>query len=215
MRGSAASTGVPAGALLAPTLMLTGSSASAVYSQPAAELARLTKAGAAIKLARGFYVAVPVGKDPRSWLPSMEDIASGIATAIYGVGQGALWGLSAARVHGALPRALAVGYALGPSQHRPVPLLARSGHVEFRRRDPHRLDLDYLPTELGPGLVTSIAQTVLDLSARAFDETDPLRREAVINLMSVVDHDELVDLSERVRGRAALARAQGLVRHAQ
>ena len=215
MKRVVAATGVPAGALLAPTLMITGSSASAVYAQPAAELARLTKAGATIKLARGFYAAVPVGKDPRSWLPSMEDITAGIATAIYGVGQGALWGLSAARVHGALPRALATGYAFGPSQHRPVPLLARSGHIEFRRRDPHRLDLEYLPTELGPGLVTSIAQTVLDLSARDFDETDPLRQEAVINLMSVVDHDELVDLSTRVRGRSALARAQGLVRSAE
>jgi hypothetical protein len=86
--------------------------------------------------------------------------------------------------------------------------------VEFRRRDPERLDLEYVDTELGPGLVTSIAQTILDLSSRAFeDEADP-RTEAVRNLMSAVAVDELADLAARVRGQAALARAQKLVSHA-
>lgn len=186
-----------------------------MYSQPAAELKRLTEAGAIIKIARGYYAAVPIGKQGGAWLPSMEDLTAGMASAVYGPGSGALWGLSAARVHGAVPRAIAAGYALGPAQHRPVTLLARSGRVMFRKRDPERLDLDFLDTELGPGLVTSVAQTVIDLSSRAFnDDADP-RTEAVRNLMRAVDADELADLAVRVRGQAALDRARKLVAHAE
>ena len=129
------SAGVPAEALLSPTLMLTGRSASGVYAQPAAELARLTENGAAIKLARGFYAAVPVGKRADSWLPSLEATAAGIASAAYGVGKGAIWGLSAARVHGALPRALSVAYAMGShsARHSRVDPTAGSRGVSLPR----------------------------------------------------------------------------------
>lgn len=206
---------VPASALVAPTLMLTGRSASSVYAQPAAELARLARRGAAIKLARGFYAAVPVGKSADSWLPSLEATAAGIASAIYGVGNGAIWGLSAARVHGALPRALSVGYAMGPTQHGTVELIDRPGRVEFRCRDTQRLELEFFDTDLGPGLVTSIAQTILDLSSSEFAAFDDPRSEAVRNLMAMVEPRELEVLSERVRGKAALARANQLMAHAQ
>ena len=209
------SAGVPAEALLSPTLMLTGRSASGVYAQPAAELARLTRNGAAIKLARGFYAAVPVGKRADSWLPSLEATAAGIASAAYGVGKGAIWGLSAARVHGALPRALSVAYAMGPTQHGTVELIQRPGRVEFRCRDTQRLELEYFDTELGPGLVTSIAQTILDLSSSEFEEFGDPRSEAVRNLMAIVEPSELDELSQRVRGKSALGRAQRLVAHAQ
>ena len=207
-------TAVPARALLEPTLLLTGRSAAVVYSQPAAELKRLADAGVIIKIARGYYAAVPIGKQGGAWLPSMEDLTAGLASAVYGLGRGALWGLSAARVHGAVPRAIAAGYALGPAQHRPVTLLARPGQVTFRKRDPERLDLDFLETELGPGRVTSVAQTILDLSSRAFDDEGDPRTEAVRNLMTSVDADELADLAVRVRGQAALHRARTLVAHA-
>ena len=155
--------------------------------------------------------AVPVDKRDRDWLSSLEDITAGIATAVYGPGNGALWGLSAARVHGALPRALSVGYAFGAAQHRPIELTARTGRIEFRKRDPQRLDLEFLDTELGPGLVTSVAQTILDLSSRDFHNDFDARSEAVRNLMSLVDNDELTELADRVRGRTALARARRLV----
>lgn len=203
------------GGLLEPTLLLTGKSAAAVYAQPAAELKRLTDAGAVVKIARGYYAAVPIGKQATSWLPSMEDLAAGLATAVHGHGNGVLWGLSAARVHGALPRAIATGYAFGPTQHRPIALLLRQGLVQFRKRDPERLDVEYLDTELGPGLVTSAAQTILDLSSSALAGEGDLRTEAVRNLMNVVDLDELVDLATRVRGLAALNRARKVAPHAQ
>jgi hypothetical protein len=202
---------VPASALIHPTLMLTGRSAAAAYAQPASQLHRLAEAGAIIKIARGYYAAIPVDKRKGDWLPSLETLTAGLATAIYGPGHGALWGLSAARVHGALPRALATGFALGPSQHRAIALTVRQGEVEFRKRDPERLELEYLNTELGPGLVTSIEQTILDLSVRAFgDESEP-RVEAVRNLMALANADRLHELANRVRGRAALARANRLV----
>lgn len=208
-------TGVPAAALLAPTLLLTGRSAGAVYAQPAAELKRLTEAGAIVKIARGYYAAVPVGKRAGEWRPSMEDLAAGIASAVYGPGIGALWGLSAARVHGAVPRAIGIGYAFGPAQHRPIALVCRPGQVQFRKRDPERLDVEYLTTELGPGLVTSIAQTILDLSSRDLGGAGDLRTEAVRNLLALVDPDELVELAGRTRGMAALRRAQRIDTHAQ
>lgn len=206
---------VPTDVLIQPTLLLTGKSAAAVYAQPAAELKRLTDAGAVVKIARGYYAAVPIGKQSTSWLPSMEDLAAGLASAVYGPGNGALWGLSAARAHGALPRAIATGYAFGPTQHRPIALLLRQGEVQFRKRDPDRLDIEYLDTELGPGLVTSVAQTILDLSTRHFEGDGDLRTEAVRNLMNVVDRDELADLATRVRGLAALNRARQVASHAE
>lgn len=206
---------VPPAALLSPTLMLTVRSAALTYANPAVEVRRLTDAKALIKIARGYYAAVPIGKQATSWLPSMEDLAAGLASAVYGPGNGVLWGLSAARAHGALPRAIATGYAFGPTQHRPITLHLRSGQVQFRKRDPERLDVEYLDTELGPGLVTSAAQTILDLSSRAFEGEADLRTEAVRNLMNVVDVDELADLATRVRGLTALNRARKVASHAQ
>lgn len=212
---AARGTRVPAAILLAPTLLATGRSAAAVYAQPAGELKRLAEAGALIKIARGYYVAVPVGRNAGDWLPSMEDLVSGLASAVYGPGEGVLWGLSAARVHGALPRALGTGYAFGPRQHRAIRLLARPGQVIFRKRDPERLSVDHVHTELGPGFVTSVAQTILDLSAQTFEGAADPRTEAVRNLMQIVDHDELSDLAGRVRGQLALRRARALLSRAQ
>ena len=205
---------VPAAALIHPTLMLTGRSAAAVYAQPAAQLLRLANAGAIIKIAHGYYAAIPVDKSKGDWLPSLETLTAGLATAIYGQGNGALWGLSAARVHGALPRAIATGFALGPSQHRPLALTVRPGEAHFRMRDPERLEVEYLATELGPGLVTSIEQTILDLSGQEFDADSEPRVEAVRNLMAMANADRLAELAARVRGRAALARARKLLSNA-
>jgi len=199
---------VPREALLQPTMMLTGRSASAVYAQPAGELKRLADSGAIVRLARGYYAAVPPGQAAETWRPSLEAVAAGLASAVYGPGVGAIWGLSAARVHGALPRALAIGYACGPHQHRPIALQGRTGEVVFRTRDTMRLDLEYWATELGPARVTSIAQTILDLCSTDLEEADDSRTEAVRDLMAMVDRSELEELAMRSRGRAALRRAQ-------
>ncbi|MDO8307654.1 MAG: hypothetical protein Q7V58_04765 [Actinomycetota bacterium] len=207
-------TGVPPEILIRPTLMITGRSAAAIYRQPAAELARLARAGVIVKIAHGYYAAVPTGRQRDDWIPSLETLSAGLATAVFGPGGGAIWGLSAARVHGALPRATATGYVLGPTQHRDIELSIRSARVEFSKRDPARLDLEYLATELGPSLVTSIHQTILDLSTRPFEDGETPRADAVRALMERADLDRLAGLAANVRGRTALARALRLARHA-
>lgn len=203
-------TAVPPDALIAPTLMITGRSAKQAYAQPGPQLDRLAKAGAILRIAHGYYVAVPIDKRDGGWTPSLDALTAGLATAVYGSGRGVVWGLSAARLHGALPRAMAIGYAFGPAQHRRIYLLDRVGRVEFRKRDPERLDVEYLSTEVGPGLVTTIEQTVLDLSGPDL-ENDEVRAGAVRNLVGLTSLDDIADLAARVRGGAAFARARKLV----
>ncbi|MDP1878077.1 MAG: hypothetical protein Q8M17_11040 [Actinomycetota bacterium] len=214
MNTSPRATGVPHAILIQPTLMITGRSAAAVYSQPAAELARLARSGVIVKIAHGYYAALPTDKRRGDWVPSLETLSAGLAVAVFGPGRGAIWGLSAARVHGALPRATATGYVLGPTQHGDIELSIRSALVEFSKRDPARLDLEYLATELGPSLVTSIHQTILDLSTRPFVDGETPRADAVRALMERADLDRLASLAANVRGRSALARALRLARHA-
>lgn len=190
--------------------MITGRSAAAAYAQPAAELARLAEAGRVLRVARGYYAAVPVDKVGTDWRPSLESLAAGIAIAVYGVGRGALWGLSAARVHGGLPRAISTGFAFGDRQHRPVQLTTRSGRVMFRKRDPDRLSLETVVTDIGPALVTTVEQTILDLCASPItDPADP-RTESVLSLMAMTTEHRVQHLAGRVRGASAWNRARRL-----
>jgi hypothetical protein len=62
--------------------------------------------------------------------------------------------------------------------------------------------------------VTSIEQTILDLSGQEFDADSEPRVEAVRNLMAMANADRLAELAARVRGRAALARARKLLSNA-
>lgn len=206
---------VPSGALVHPTLMVTVQSASAVYAHPAGEVKRLEATGALLKVARGYYIAVPIHKRNGHWLPSMEAIAAGMSVSIYGPDDGAIWGLSAARIHGCLPRAISTGYACGPRQHRKIDLVARDGDVQFMKRDTERLDLELFNSEIGPALVTSVAQTILDLGRREFNAESSTRTEVVRNLMSQVDTSELINLAARSRGQTALKRALRLVNLAE
>lgn len=205
---------VPSSVLLRPTLAVTPGSAAETYAQPSVELGRLAKAGALLKLARGIFVAVPVDQRDRDWLPSLEAMATAVCIAVHGPGQGALCGLSAARVHGALPRAISTAEVVGPTQHRPIVLSARRARVDFAARDMGGIDVESFMTELGPGLVTTAAQTILDLSRREFDDGDSLRIEAVRQLMERVDSAEIESRAHRARGRRALARARALMTRA-
>jgi hypothetical protein len=74
-------------------------------------------------------------------------------------------GVSAARLHGAMPRALGVAIVAAPAQHDPITLLDRPASVRFVKRDTARVDVETVATEMGRALVTSIEQTVLDLPA--------------------------------------------------
>jgi hypothetical protein len=139
--------------------------ADEVYAHPRAELARLAQAGAVKRLATGYYALVPQDRlGDHRWTPDLDAAALGIGQVDYGPASVALMGLSAARYHGAIPRALSVAVLAIPKQ-RPA-LDTEVGRIVFVKRDVTRLDLERLDTTLGSGLVTTIEQTLLDLVAR-------------------------------------------------
>jgi predicted transcriptional regulator of viral defense system len=136
-----------------------------VYEHPRAEFARLADRGVLRRLATGYYALVPQERlGDRRWTPAIEAAALGIAQADYGASDVALMGVSAARHHGAIPRALAVAVVAVPKQ-RPH-MKTEVGRIVFVERDVSRLDLERVDLRLTSGWVTTIEQTLLDLSAR-------------------------------------------------
>lgn len=140
--------------------------AGTVYAHPRAQLRRLTEGGVLHRLADGYYVVVPQTAVGRTWLPALEPAAAGIGSAIYGPDHVVLMGVSAARVYGAIPRALAVAVVAVPRQHRAIRLTDRTALVRFVTRAVDGLDAERIETELGPALATTPEQTVLDLAHR-------------------------------------------------
>ena len=116
-------------------------------------------------------------------------------------------GGSAARVHGAIPRAVGVATVAVPRQHRPLTLEGLGGGVVyFVKRDLDRLGarqgtLD----DLGRGLVTTPEQTALDLVRPRDHHLDVAQvLAAVRNLMPLCDPDILAVLAAGQRMRTAL-----------
>lgn len=140
--------------------------AAEVFRQPRQQLARLARRGLLHRTARGFYVVVPQEYVGTTWLPELEAVAAGIGVAIYGPDDAILMGVSAARVHGTLPRALAVALVAVPQQRPVLRLSDRDATIRFVTRSTARLDAEMVRTELGKTLVTSAEQTVLDLARR-------------------------------------------------
>jgi len=136
-----------------------------VYAHPRAELARLARSGVVRRLASGYYALVPQERlgDLR-WRPELDAAALGLAQTDYGINAVALMGISAARLHGAIPRALAVAVIAVPKQ-RPA-LTSHAGRMIFVKRDVARLDIEHVDTQLTSGWVTTIEQTLLDVAAR-------------------------------------------------
>ena len=178
------------------------------YSQPRTEFARLEARGLLHRLLPGYYAVVPRGRPAGSWRPDLEAAAAGLAAAAYGPAHVVLMGLSAARVHGALPRAIAVAVVATPRQRRAAFLTDRDATVLFVRRDVDRLDAQPVRTELGRALVTSVEQTVLDLARRPDLGGMPAEsRAAVCALLARAAPDALERLAAEQRLRAALDRA--------
>lgn len=147
------------------------------------------------------------------WRPSLEAAAAGIAAAAYGIDRAVLMGLSAARLHGALPRAVAVAVVAVPKQREPMLLTDRPAQVLFVRRDVDRLDAERAITDLGPALITGVEQTVLDLAHRPELGSVPAEaRAAVRALLARTDHEVLDRLAAEQRLGAARDRAFGWVR---
>jgi hypothetical protein len=115
-------------------------------------------------VATGYYAIIPPSAHGQEWTPSLEAVAYGVGAADYGLAHVTLMGLSAARLHGGIPRALATAVVAGPKQRPAVVLLDRPGRITFVRRDVERLEAERMTTDLGTALATTIEQTVPDLA---------------------------------------------------
>jgi len=199
---------------LARTLfgVLRPTDAKAVYARPRQEFQRLTDRGVLHKLATGYYATVPVHSYDRAWRPSLEAAAYGIAAADYGAQGAMLMGLSAARLHGAIPRALAVAVVAIDRNRLNLTMADREATVLFVRRDTDRLDAERVSTDLGAALVTTVEQTLLDLAHRpALGGVPQEVHEAVRALWPRADADQLEQIAAAQRLRAALRRARSWV----
>lgn len=186
--------------------MLRPQDAADLYTNPRAEFRRMERTGALQRIATGYYVAVPqehIG-DP-TWRPPIEDVALGIAAADYG-DAAALMGLSAARYHGAVPRAHAKAWIATHVSRRPVDG-GSFGLFVFVTRDIDSLDLVRARAELATGWVTGIEQTVLDLLRQpSWADGRGAAEDAVARLLPQCHNDRLDELAAAQRGRSALTR---------
>lgn len=178
---------------------------SSHISNPSVQVARWVDQGRVHRLAPGYAMAIPDDRDP-SWRPSLETAAAAIGSAVFGVRDIALMGLSAARVHQALPRAVSTAVVAAPRQHRTVRLLD-AAEVRFVMRDVDALDVRLERLELGSVLVTTPAQTVIDLAARPSLGGAPYEaHEAALILLGQCDEAVLWSLARAQRARAPLER---------
>jgi len=201
--------GLPPELARRPFGVLRPADATGVYARPPQEFTRLTDRGLLHKVATGYYAVVPPHSTDRSWLPGMEAAAYGIAAADYGLETVALMGLSAARLHGAVPRALAVAVVAIEKNRPNLALADRHAYVVFVRRHTARLDTERLSTDLGGALTTTVEQTLLDLAHRPEVGGIPDEaRAAVRALWRRADTGTLERLAAEQRLRAALGRAR-------
>lgn len=210
MPNVADATAVPRELAGLPMRTLRPQQAAGVYAQPRGEVRRLERRGALHRLAHGYYVVVPQEHVGTDWRPALETAAAGIATADFGPGAAILMGVSAARMHGAIPRAIANAVVAVPAQRNMIMLADRDAKVRFVKRDTARLDAERMTTELGPTLVTTPEQTVLDLARRpGLGDAEDEVRNAVRILLTRADPALLEKLAKAQRAQASLRRAQG------
>ena len=200
-------TGIPPELARVPFGVIRPADAASVYAHPRTQVARLVERGLLHPLASGYYALVPralVGADFR---PTLEAAAYGVAASSYGADEVLLMGLSAARMHGAVPRALSVAVVAVPVQRRPLRLSDRSADVLFVRRDTRRLDGQRMRSDLGSLLVTGVEQTVLDLAHRPGIGRAPAEaQEAAASLYGRCDSELLAELATQQRLEAARRR---------
>jgi predicted transcriptional regulator of viral defense system len=183
--------------------------ASAVYAHPGPQMARLGRLGLLHRVATGYYVVVPQERVGTGWRPTIEAAAAGVATAAVGAGRAVLMGVSAARLHNAIPRALGTAIVAVPDDRRDLALRDRDGVVHFVKRDTDRLDAELMTTELGQTLVTTVEQTMLDLAHRPdLGHAASDAQAAIIALRPRCDERTLERLAREQRLRAALIRVR-------
>jgi len=203
------STPIPSALAQVPMRTIRPCDATTYYRHPRSQLARLTERGLLHRLADGYYVVVPQNMVGRPWIPGLEAAAAGIGTAIYGAADVLVMGVSAARLHGAIPRALGTAIIAVPQQHRPLALSDRPAIVRFVKRRTGDLDAELVGTELGPTLVTTPEQTVIDLAHRPdLGDAEADVPAAVAALYTRSDKGRLQALATDQRRLASLRRAE-------
>ena len=208
--GTKRSSGLPASLVRLNAGVLRPIDAATVYAYPPLEFSRLANRGLLHKVATGYYAVVPQQSTDRSWLPSLEAAAYGIAAADYGPDAVVLMGLSAARMHGAIPRGLAVAVVAIEKNRNGLALADREAKVTFVRRHTARLDAERLRTDLGGALVTTVEQTLLDLAHRpGLGGIPDEAHGAVRALWPRANSEKLEGMAIDQRLRAALQRARG------
>lgn len=182
-----------------------------IYADPWGEFNRLAGTGVLAKLAHGYYVLIPEERRGEYWQPEVEGVALGIAVADYGRDAVALMGPTAARLLGAIPRALATATVAVPRQ-RPA-LATTAGRVQFVTRKVERLETQRVVADITAGWVTTPEQTVLDLADRPNlgDIAPATAEEAIRTLAGQCDPQLVAQLAHAQRKIAAWQRYCWLV----
>jgi AbiEi antitoxin C-terminal domain len=122
-------------------------------------------------------------------------------------------GVSAARLHNVVPRALGMAIVAVPDDRRDLILCDRDGLVHFVERDTDVLDAELMTSDLGQCLATTAEQTVLDLAHRP--NLGYLVEEAyaaIAALLPRCNEETLERLAGEQRLRAALTRVRRAAR---
>lgn len=198
--------GVPAPLARAENRLLRPRDFPDLYVNPHAEFARLVERGYLAKVAHGYYLLIPEDRRGGYWQPEIEAVALGIAVADYGRDNAAVMGPGAARLLGALPRALATTTTAVPRQ-RPVVHTAY-GDVQFVKRKIETLEVQRIDTEVVIGWVTTPEQTALDLADRPTlgEVTPALAGEMIRQLARGIEPRDVEELAQNHRKRAAWQR---------
>ena len=189
--------------------------ASRLYVQPRSEFLRLEKTGVLLKVAHGYYAVIPEANRGREWRPDMEAIALGIGQADYGKEAVSLMHISAARIHGAIPRAIGVAVLAVPKQ-RPT-LETKFGRIFFVKRNVGQLRRIRIATELGSGWTTNLEQTALDLAKREnlISDFSDVSREAAIALVLRIDKEKLQNFAKESHLGSSLEKVETWVANAR
>ncbi len=168
----------------------------------------MVRRGVLHRAAPGYYIVVPPEQAGGPWTPNLEATAAGIAATIYGADNVVVMGISAARIHNVIPRALATAVVAVPRRHRPITLTDRTATIRFLRRDTTGLDAERIDTPLGPALVTTPEQTILDLARwPLLGDAENEIPAAIAGLFRRSDRERLAALASEQGLTAALARA--------
>lgn len=190
----------------APLRTVRAKDLATLLAHPRRTLGRLVERGAVVRLAQGVYTAPPDGRDGREWKPTLEAAGLALATARFGERNAVLMGLGAARHWAAIPRAIGDTVVAVPMSGIKAIELHTGGTAHFVCRRLDDLDVVLEHIELGDALVTTPAQTLLDLLSRPGQGGEPdAARDAVRGLMSAVDATEfreIVSDAPRVRHAA-------------